>query len=205
MDTNRGYRLRIEGNTLYLGSQSFKAERAGVLHSGVYNREMASTFLSAGLTGAFMVTVVLVFGLKLKAGYYVAGAICFIILYPLCRVFVFGEPVANIVISKDNGSVEVSKKSFLVHKSIKKNLKELRNVKVEHVEFDPPNPDGAAFVAKIALQHGSVIPGFGRPEHYFSVNLDFSDEVVTVFTSGKEEDAVGLAEDVRKFLNSRYQ
>ncbi|NIN70309.1 MAG: hypothetical protein GTO63_37660, partial [Anaerolineae bacterium] len=41
-------------------------------------------------------------------------------------------------------------------------LSDLEEVRRRQIVIEPENPDGVDFVAKIAIQHGTLIPGFGE-------------------------------------------
>jgi hypothetical protein len=62
----------------------------------------------------------------------------------------------------------------------------------------PENPDGIRLVEQVALQHGTVIPGFGKTSEFYTVEMEFKNgKRITIFSS--EEPS--MAEDVRAKLS----
>ncbi|MBF0539116.1 MAG: hypothetical protein HQL03_12785 [Nitrospirae bacterium] len=207
MDDETGYRLETRGDILRVETRLFKTQKGSVLHSGVYNRELASLFVSGGGAMAWLMLVASLHW----SGYvhFVISAIVFMLLYPLCRAYVFKEPVLETIIDRKERLILLNlKKTFGKQehpaakrkKTIKRQLGDLRGVGLEHVATQPHNPDGAAFVQKIASQHGTPIPGFGQTEHYYAVVLSFDTEQLVIFSSTERSESEALVAEIEGFL-----
>lgn len=185
------YQIVIKDNILVLKTSSFKAEKGSVLHSGIFNREFASV-LSAG-------TAVILFGFffAIKSGlsiyFIIAALILFAVLFFVLRSYVFDEPLLETVIDKDRDLIGLTIKRRLLEKKETCRLSGLKGVEVQQVTILPENPDGIKMVENIALQHGTVIPGFGEPAVFHTVSLAFKDNSRKVVFSSKD---IAEAEDV---------
>ncbi|MBI3592450.1 MAG: hypothetical protein HY099_03050, partial [Nitrospirae bacterium] len=77
------YQIEIKDNVLVFRTTSFKAEKGSVLHSGIYNRELASS-LAAGacitLAGFFFA-----FRDKITAIHFIAALFLFAVLFLFFR------------------------------------------------------------------------------------------------------------------------
>ncbi len=195
------YRLWSEGGRLILQARSFEAERGSVLHGGIYTRELSSSLVAAAAAGAVLVYYALGKGLGLV--HYVAAVVVFVVLFPVARFFIFREPFAETVFDRDDGTVSITVRKPFGGRRIQRPLGSLRSVGVRHVRIEPENPDGVDFVKRIALQHGTVIPGFGEPRDFFILELAFDSEVFSVLTLGDREEAEDVAARVRSFIAAR--
>ncbi|MBF0318588.1 MAG: hypothetical protein HQL01_02115 [Nitrospirae bacterium] len=196
---SQGYTLEHIGGSLVFTTESFKAEKGSVLHSGVYNREMASTFVSAG--AAFFYFAAVALSGSLSHIHYIAAAVIFIILYPLSWRFIFKRASLGVILNKERDIVEIDITGIFRNKRILRTLNQLKDVTISHVKIEMGNPDGVAFVEKIALQHGTVIPGFGAAEDIYAVEFVFSDGgPVTVFSTGDRDKAVEAVSGFKDYL-----
>jgi hypothetical protein len=193
------YQLEIADNVLSLKTSSFKAEKGSVLHSGIYNREMTSSLAAGALTLAaaifmysmgFVVTVI-----------YVAVAVAvFAASFVFLRMFVFYEAHLRVVMDRSRGTIRLTEKKMFSSESTYP-MGDIEGVCTGRVVFAPENPDGIEFVEKIALQHGTVIPGFGEEKVFHTVELAFKDGgKVMVFSSSEPSEAETLAAEIEKFL-----
>ncbi|MBF0591635.1 MAG: hypothetical protein HQL02_06055 [Nitrospirae bacterium] len=207
MDDETGYRLEIRGDILRVETGSFKTRKGSVLHGGVYNRELASVFVSGCVAMAWLMLVASLHW----SGYihFVISAIVFMLLYPLCRAYVFKESVLETIIDRKERIILLNHTKAIGRqerpaankkKTIKRQLDDLRGIRLDHVATQPHNPDGAAFVQKIASQHGMPIPGFGQTEHYYAVVLSFDAEQLVIFSSAERAEPEALLAEIEGFL-----
>lgn len=196
----RPYQLDIGKDRLVLRTTSFRAEKGSVLHEGIYNREFVSSLAAAAVGGMVVFLLAVFFGHG--AMNYVIGGGVFIVVFPLFRKFLFWEPFLLTGIDRARGEVTVTLRKPLVGGVIRKPLDHLKDIKVHHTREEIPNPDAVEFVERISLQHGTVTPGLGEAKEFYSVNLVFEDDVISVFVSGKNDEALSVAESLRSFVFS---
>lgn len=170
-----------------LSTTSFRAERRSVLHSGVFNRELASS-LSAG---AVIVVVSFFFALyfRIATPYLIAVIFLFASLFVLFRVIVFREPVLETVFDREKGTITISMKRTAGSRAVSYMLAELAGIRIRHLSMEPENIDAVRLVERVAVQHGTVIPGFGKTEDYYTVELDFGEKKAVVFSAGDRQGA----------------
>lgn len=192
------YELQIKDNLLTFSTSSFKAEKGSVLHSGIYNREMSASLAA----GACLIAAGFFFALRyeLTAYYFLISLIAFIGLFICFRTFLFKEPFLKIEIDKSVGDVKVSVSSFLKTKKAEYKLADISDVRVYTQVFEPQNVDGIKVVEHVALQHGTVIPGFGETKALYTVEFIFKDSTLGVYVSGDETDAGEVAGKIKKFI-----
>ncbi len=190
------YKLSIEEGRVVLVARTFRAEKGSVLHSGIFSRELASSFVGAGLTLVFLVVVYFTAGVSLLS--YALAAVLFALTTLLSRIFLFKEPFLETLIDKRGFTITLHRPLF--KKRVQKSLSQLKDVRVEHRRFEPENPDAVEFVEKIALQHGTVIPGFGKPQDFYNLVLDFDDQSLVILTSDSRDDVEGVLVKLRSFL-----
>jgi len=181
------YYIERRGGTVVLSTTSFRAERGSVLHSGVFNRELASS-LSAG---AVIVVISFFFALyfRITVPYLIAVIFLFASLFVLFRVFVFREPVLETIFDREKGTITISMKRTAGSKTVSYLLSELAGIRVGHISLQPENLDAVQLVERVAVQHGTVIPGFGKTEDFYTVELDFGEKKVVVFSAGERRRA----------------
>ena len=191
--------MKMKDNALVLSTTSFRAEKGSVLHSGIYNRELTSSLAAGGVIIVFL----FFFGasLRLTAVHGIIAVFSFGVLFILFRVFIFDEPILETAIDRKGGIIKVSLKRKPGSRTESFPLKDLTGIRVEHIAFQPDNTDGMAFVEKISLQHGTVIPGFGKRQDFYTVRLDFRDARRVVFSTKKLHEAETVMAEMQKYLN----
>jgi hypothetical protein len=200
MENNKEERfsLTIEEGRITLRAKSFRAEKGSVLHSGIFSRELATSFVSAVLAVGLLIYFALSGELRLL--HYILAVILFGASFPFVRFFVFKEPYLETTFDIRAGDIAISLKRPLLGKTIRRSLAELQRMDISHVRIEPENPDAIAFVEKIALQHGTVIPGFGEVQEFYNLDLDFGDAKHTILTTIDRTDVEGIAEKIKSFI-----
>jgi hypothetical protein len=203
MKSNRDeetYTLTMIEESLILTTSSFKAEKGSLLHSGIFSRELSSSFIAA----IFVVVFLILLSLRhqLTAVHYFLGALFFALIFPLSRIYLFKEPQLETIFDKKSGNLTMTLRKPLGKRAIKKTLDSLRDITFEHMRFEPENPDGVAFVEKIARQHGTVIPGFGEAMDFYNVTLMVANEKYTIFTTRIVSEAEAVVDRLRSFVNT---
>ncbi|MBF0608940.1 MAG: hypothetical protein HQL61_15495 [Magnetococcales bacterium] len=199
MDNDLGYRLEIDGDILRLETGSFQTHKGSVLHSGVYNRELSSLFVSGGVAMAWLTLVASMHW----SGYihFVISAVLLMLCYPLCRAYVFNESLLQAIINKREALILLTRPMLIGSRKSRMRLDDLRGIRIEHIVTQPHNPDGAAFVQKIASHHGAPIPGLGQTEHYDAVVLSFDTEQLIIFSSTQRAESEALLAQIEEFLH----
>jgi hypothetical protein len=178
---------------------SFSSEGRSVLHSGIYNRELSSS-LAAG-------AAVLMFGLffaryfKLSAVFFIVTIVLFAVLFVSLRIYIFREPALEAVFDKGKMTITISIRKRIRNVVRSFPMGKLSGIALDHVTVQPQNMDGVEFVEKIALQHGTVIPGFGKKEDFYTMSLDFQGEKVVIFSARDKQSAEAAASELRKYVN----
>ncbi|RMG04446.1 MAG: hypothetical protein D6726_03320 [Nitrospirae bacterium] len=190
------YAFVYENGRISLRAYSFRAEKGSVLHSGIFSRELASSFVAAAVAGATLIVFSL-FG-ELGLLQYLIGALLFGVTIPIARIYIFKEPYLETTIDAD--SIIITLMRPVMPKTIRRNRTELRELRIEYKRFEPENPDAIEFVEKIALQHGTVIPGFGKVKEFYDLVLDFGDEHITILTTDEKARAEEVMVKLRDFL-----
>ena len=192
------YELKIKNNIFTFSTSSFKAEKGSVLHSGIYNREMSATLAA----GACIVAAGFFFALRydLTVYHFLISLIVFIGLFISFRTFLFKEPLLRMAIDKSRGDITVSVNGFPRAKKAAYRIADISDVRVNTQVFEPQNVDGIKIVEHIALQHGTVIPGFGEIKRLHTVEFVFKDSTLGVYVSGDETDAGEVAGKIKKFI-----
>ncbi|QWR78361.1 hypothetical protein [Candidatus Magnetomonas plexicatena] len=164
---------------------------------------MSAAFVSGGVALLYVFIIYRVGALTLI--HYVIALVLVIISFPLSRVLLFKEPALNVLIDKDVGLIKFTKNGIFKTNVLEKPFNSLHGVTIKHTEFKMSNPDGVEFVRKIALGHGTVIPGFGLSEHIYSVECIFehigdSPENIIIYSSNSEKEAQELADNVLNYI-----
>jgi hypothetical protein len=189
-DGKREYTINIKNSKLVFMTTSYRAEKGSVLHAGIYNREFASSVASGAVLMALAITAILR-GIAIAPVHYVFAGALFIALFILFRVYVFFESRLQAIIDKSRGELSIYIKGVISRK-FSAPLSELAGIRKGYTVIAPENVDGVRVVEKIALQHGTVIPGFGEVKQYHTVNFEFRNgETPMVFSS---EDAAQVEE-----------
>ncbi len=185
-------------NELILRTSSFRAEKGSMLNSGIFSRELSAMFLSAGLSVLYLILIYLLSAVTLLH-YIIAAAIC-LISFPLLRTYVFRESFLETKIDREKERISITS-TGVFGKTIIKQRNELKEIVMGHIKITPDNPDAVAFVEKIALQHGTVIPGFGQTEQYYPIKLSFNDMEIDIFSSNDREESKQVLNELKSFIN----
>ena len=199
LDNNKAYQINIKDNMLIFRTSSFRAEKGSVLHSGIYNRELASS-LAAGalvmLLGFFFAA-----SFKITTVHFVAALLLFVIFFIVFRTYIFLETVLCVVVDKKNGNIDIALERIFGKRRITSPLSELGNIRQDYLVVTPENPDGIKLVEQVALQHGTVIPGFGKTAEFYTVETEFKNgKRIVVFSSEKPAEAENIAMQFRNFI-----
>lgn len=198
-EEQKSYRLKLTTRRLELATTSFETEAGSMLHGGIYNRELASS-LAAGAVLVFAAIITVYLGIKPGFYEYLMAAILFVVLFLAFRVFVFFERRLVVTIDKAGGLVTVFIKG-VVGKMKRVPIEELTGIKRGYTVIAPENLDGIRVVEKVALQHGTVIPGFGDLKEFHTVNLLFKDgRGITVFSSPDPKDTEEVLYAMKRFV-----
>lgn len=193
------YQIEIKDNMLIFRTSSFKAEKGSVLHSGIYNRELASSLAS----GAILMLLGFFFATRFKttAIHFIAALLLFVIFFIVLRTYIFLEPVLSVTVDKENGNIDISLERIFGKRRITSPLSELDNIRQGYLAIKPENPDGIRLVEQVALQHGTVIPGFGKTSEFYTVELEFKNgKRLTIFSSEEPSMAEDIAIRFRNFI-----
>ena len=193
------YSFDIKDKILAFRTTSFRAEKGSVLHSGIYNREMASTLAA----GACIVLLAFFFASRpLRSPvFFISALLLFVLLFLFLRTFVFPEKLLQAVIDKGNNVVCIMRTGFFRMEKQLFPLAEVEGIREDFKAIASENPDGIKIVEKVALQHGTVIPGFGASAEFYTVELEFKDaERVMVFSSGDHSEADEVARTFRNHI-----
>jgi hypothetical protein len=194
------YHIDIKDDALVLRTTSFKAEMRSVLHSGIFNCELASSLFAGAL--------LLLFGFffavpgKITVVHLILAMVAFAALFLLVRTYVFLEPTLEVRFDRRRGTIETSLRKAAGSKRDRYLMSELSGIRLGHRTMQPENPDGIKVIEKIALQHGMVIPGFAETMDFSAVRLDFPDRSVTLFSTKDKLEAEALAEKLNGFIYS---
>lgn len=193
------YQIDIKDDMLIFRTSSFRAEKGSVLHSGIYNRELASS-LAAGalvmLLGFFFAA-----SFKITTVHFVAALLLFVIFFIVFRTYIFLETVLCVVVDKKNGNIDIALERIFGKRRITSPLSELGNIRQDYLVVTPENPDGIKLVEQVALQHGTVIPGFGKTAEFYTVETEFKNgKRIVVFSSEKPAEAENIAMQFRNFI-----
>lgn len=193
------YQIEMKENVLVLKTNSFKVEPGSFLHSGIFNRELASSLAAGGivsLLGFFFAVYS-----KIKIVHFLTAILLFAALFVILRLSIFREPILETVFDKNRKVITLSLKNAIGSKAQSFPLNELSGIRLNHVAVQPENVDGIKVVEKIALQHGTVIPGFGKIQNIFTVQLDIGDKKRTVFSTGERQAAEAVITELKGYLN----
>lgn len=193
------YQMDIKDNMLIFKTTSFKAEKGSVLHSGIYNRELSSSLAA----GALVMLLGFFFAVRFKttAVHFIAALLLFVIFFIVLRTYIFLEPVLCVAVDKKNGNIDIVLERIFGKRSISFPLSELDNIRQDYLAVTPENPDGIRLVEQVALQHGTVIPGFGKTSEFYTVELEFKNgKRFIIFSSEWPAEAEDIATRFKNFI-----
>ena len=196
---SRSYTIKKEEGKLIFTTPAFTDELDSVLHSGIYNREFSSVLAASVIAGLASLAFVM------KSGKTIFSYIVFILIsiagFSVFRRFVFKDRYMETVFNNSAGKAELYWQGFIKKKKDIVPIKDIVNVKIERKKTEVKNPDGAEFVKKISLQHGTVIPGFGEEKVLFLLKLHLSDgSERTIYSDSNMQDVVSAHEEIKGFL-----
>lgn len=199
MGNNSKYKIEMKDNILIFRTSSFKAEKGSILHSGIFSRELAS-FLAAGalliIAGFFLAK-----SIKITVTYFFVGIILFALLSIFFRAYLFYEASLEVVIDKDKELLTFTTLKLTGKQTELFPVSELAGIVTGNVVFKPENPDGVKVVESIALQHGTVIPGFGEELKIYTAEIEFKQGGrKVIFASESAEDAGSVIKEMKSFL-----
>lgn len=191
----------MRDNVLVFSTTSFRTEGRSVLHSGIYNRELTSSLAA----GAVIITAGFFFAghFEITAVHFVLAVFSFAGLFIVFRIYVFQEPMLETVFDRNKGIITLSLKKPIGGEVQSYPMKELSGIRLGHVTVQPQNIDGIKVVEKIALQHGTVIPGFGKREDFYTVQLDFRELGITLFSAKERQSAQAVADELKRYIDNK--
>lgn len=197
---NKSYQMDIRGNVLELKTSSFMVERGSVLHTDIFNRELAA-MLSAGVV-VTIAGIIAVLSFNITAIHFVMGFALFGISFFLFRTYIFHEPVLSAVFDRDRGIVDITIKKVFGKTEETYNISDVSEIKIGHVTLKPENPDGIKVVMNVSLQHGTVIPGFGQAEDFYTAHLQILEKNILIFSSKERNETQEIVDNIRGFMGN---
>ncbi len=192
------YELKITGSQLIFTTTSFVAEKGSMLHSGIYNRELASSLAS----GACIALLGFFFASRgsVTAFHFVLSIVLFVFFFLFFRRYVFIKPYLELVIDKSRAIIEILVKSALIKHRSAYPLSEI-DILLDKKTFEPENQDGIRLVEKVALQHGTAIPGFGERSDFYTLELNVgSNRRVMIFSSDDIAEVNEISAKIKNFI-----
>ncbi len=179
-----GYSFDIQEDSITFKTGDFITDKGSVLHSGIYNRELTSS-MAAGATLVLMGLLSVPF-IEINALFWVVLLLAFIGLFVAYRYLVFRDPILVLSIDLKKGHVTLTERRHLFTKSQRFNRDEIKGIKRDYTCLMPENPDGVKVVEGIALQHFTVIPGFGQPSEFHRALLQTEEGKEIVLFASKD-------------------
>ena len=197
-EEDRSYTVRKEEDKLIFVTPAFKTELDSVLHSGIYNREFASMLASAAVAGTIFVVIAMNTGNAIGAMVFL---VAFAVSVPLFRKFVFKESLMEVVFNIAAGEARIF--TTWIMKRLKETiaLSSIKEISIDSRKREVENQDAVEFVKKISLQHGMVIPGFGRESVLFLLKLHLNDgSERTIYADTSMQDVMSAHAEIKEFL-----
>jgi len=198
MTDQKNYKLTVEGDTLTFRTSSFKAEKSSVLHSGVYSKEFMSILFASG---ACMFTYMLLSPSLGGLPLYTALVFMLVAAFTGAHRYIFKEKYLETVFNRSSGTARLIHSGAFSKKAEEILLANIDSVEIDTKRFEPENKDGADFVQKISVQHGSAVPGLGEPEEFVTLSLrlkDGSEKIIYADNVEKEPDVP--VQKIREFI-----
>jgi len=177
---------------------SFRTECRSVLHSGIFNRELASSLAA----GAVMVMMGFFFALhfRITVVHFIAAVFVFTALFILFRIYAFREAVLETSFDRERRTITISLKRTMGSRLRSYPMDELASIRIHHLSMEPENLDAVKLVEKVAVQHGTVIPGFGKVEDFYCVELDFRSKKIVIYSARDRKGAESFVNELRSSL-----
>ncbi len=195
----KAYQIEMRDKVFIFKTTSFGTEGGSVLHSGIFNRELASSLAA----GAVITVVGFLFAghFEITFLHFVISIFLFATLFIVFRIYVFREPLLETIFDSGRKIITLSFKKVIGTDTHSYPMEELSGIRLGHVTLQPQNIDGIRVVEKIALQHGTVIPGLGKRQDIYTVQLDFRGEKVTIFSTKERHSAETAADELKRHMN----
>ena len=196
---SKNYTIRKEGDILIFTTPAYKTELDSVLHSGIYNREFASLLSAAAVAGTLYVIAAMNTAHTLLR--YLVFLLIFAGGFPFFRKFIFKESLMEVVFNAAGGEARIF--TTWITKRLKETItiSNIKDVSIETRKQAIENPDAVEFVEKISLQHGTVIPGFGKEKVLFLLKLHLADGTErTIYSDNAMQDVISAHDEIREFL-----
>lgn len=193
------YTIEKKDKLLVFSTENFLVEKSSVLHSGIFNKEFSSMLASSVFAGVASIALIMIYGRTTLA--YVVFFLISIGGFPLFRKFVFKDRQMETVFDLKTGRVIITLKGL--NKKIKGSfpVKDISGMVIEKETEEIVNPDGMAFVEKISLQHGAVIPGFGEEKVLYILKLNLSDGTDRmIYADSNMDDVISVHGELKEFL-----
>lgn len=193
------YTIKKEEDRLIFSTQAYTDSPDSVLHSGIYNREFTSVLASAALAGIVYLLV------AMNVNNALVRSLAFLLVFaggfPLFRKFIFRESLMEVVFSNVTGKAVIFITWITKRQKEIISISSIKDIIIESVKREAENPDAVKFVEKISLQHGTVIPGFGKDPEIFLLKLRLSDGSERIILMGKSMQDTALAQgEIKEFL-----
>ncbi|MBF0328242.1 MAG: hypothetical protein HQL10_03730 [Nitrospirae bacterium] len=190
------YSLASDGAVIRFSTTHFTAEKGSILHSGIYNKEMTASLAA----GAVIFVLGFIFADKIKITFssFFAFIGSFAALFLFFRTVALKDRLLTAEFDSFKKSLQITVKSVFGEKQRSYNFSDISVVVKNTLSLVPENPDGVQMVEKIALQHHTVIPGFGQASEFHTVSLALkSGEELMIFSSKNQE----VSDEVHRLLN----
>jgi len=198
MDYENNYSIKTEGNALIFRTSTFKAEKSSVLHSGVYSKEFMSILMASGVCMlAYMFLSPSISGPALFT------TLMFILVaaFTGARTFIFKEKYLETVFNRSSSTARLTYSGTFSKKTEEIPFAEIISVETDIKRFEQENKDGADFVQKISVQHGSAVPGLGETEEFMTLSLKLKDGSERMIYAGDlKERPVVPAQEIKEFI-----
>ena len=196
---SKNYTIRKEGDILIFTTPAYKTELDSVLHSGIYNREFASLLSAAAVAGTLYVITAMNTAHTLLR--YLVFLLIFAGGFPFFRKFFFKESLMEVVFHAAHREVKIY--TSWITKKLQETIaiSSIKDISIETKKQAIENPDAVEFVEKISLQHGTVIPGFGKEKVLFLLKLHLADGTErTIYSDNAMQDVISAHDEIREFL-----
>jgi Ca2+/Na+ antiporter len=196
--STEAYQVEKSENGVVVRTTSFRTERRSVLHSGIFNRELASSLAA----GAVIVMMGFFFALhsRITVVHFIAAVFVFAAFFILFRIYAFREAVLETTFDRERKTIRVLLKRTIGSRSQSYPMDALAGIGIHHLSIEPENLDAVKLVEKVAVQHGTVIPGFGKVEDFYTVELDFGERKMVIFSARDRKGAESLMDELRSSL-----
>jgi hypothetical protein len=174
VQSDKNYQLITDNDSLIFRTSSFRAEKASVLHTGVYTKEFAS-MLSASAVSALAYMVMNSIVEELKTATYITTIASFVAAFLGSRKFIFRDTCLEVNFNSTKRTVSIRRPGVLHSKTEELQFDAIRSVEISNKKFIPENMDGIDFVQKISAQHGSAVPGLSETEEFITLRLILTD------------------------------